>query len=63
MVRLHPLENLYFNALAGTHPELRYEYDYRTLSFRQGLAWIAQHDARPRIRVRSNLHVAAMQPL
>jgi hypothetical protein len=60
MVRLHPLENLYFNALAGSHPELRYEYDYWALSFRQGLAWIAQHDARPHIRVRSNLHVAAI---
>ena len=55
MLRLHPLENLYFNALAGSHPELRYEYDYWGLSTRQGLAWIIQHDARPRIRVRSNL--------
>lgn len=55
MVRLHPLENLYFNALAGSHPELRYEYDYWALSFRQGLEWIARHDARPHIRVRTNM--------
>lgn len=55
MVQLHPLENLYFNALAGTHPELRYEYDYWGLSFRQGLAWVLRHDARPVIRVRTNL--------
>jgi hypothetical protein len=54
MVRLHPLECLYFNAFAGKHPELRYEYDYWGLSFRQGLEWIVRHDARPRIRVRSN---------
>ncbi|MGI4969854.1 MAG: hypothetical protein ACRYGH_12935 [Janthinobacterium lividum] len=54
MVALHPLQNLYFNALAGSHPELRYEYDYWGLSLRQGLAWIAGHDARPRIRVATN---------
>ena len=57
MLRLHPLENLYFNALAGVHPELRYEYDYWGLSLRQGLEWIARHDARRRIRVRTNLVV------
>ena len=55
MVRLHPLENLYFNALAGSHPERRYDYDYWGLSLRQGLAWIAAHDARPGLRVRTNL--------
>jgi hypothetical protein len=55
MVQLHPLENLYFNALAGPHPELRYEYDYWGLSFRQGLAWVLRHDSRPRIVVRTNL--------
>jgi hypothetical protein len=54
MVRLHPLECLYFNKFAGTHPERRYEYDYWNLSFRQGLEWIVRHDARPHIRVRSN---------
>jgi len=55
MAQLHPLENLYFNALAGPHPELRYEYDYWGLSFRQGLAWVLRHDARPFIRVRTSL--------
>jgi hypothetical protein len=54
MMTLHPLQNLYFNALAGSHPELRYEYDYWGLSLRQGLAWIAAHDKRPLIRVNSN---------
>lgn len=55
MVQLHPLENLYFNALAGPHPELRYEYDYWGLSFRQGLEWMVRHDTRPVIRVRTNI--------
>jgi hypothetical protein len=55
MAQLHPLENLYFNALAGPHPEQRYEYDYWGLSFRQGLAWVLRHDSRPLIVVRTNL--------
>ena len=58
MMQLHPLENLYFNALAGPHPELRYEYDYWGLSFRQGLEWVLRHDDRPIIWVRTNLPAA-----
>ena len=54
MVQLHPLECLYFNGLAGSHPELRYEYDYWGLSLRQGMAWILAHDSRPLIRVQTN---------
>ena len=54
MVELHPLENLYFNALAGPHPEQRYEYDYWGLSLRQGMAWILVHDHRPLVRVQTN---------
>ncbi|TDN36269.1 hypothetical protein E4631_08455 [Hymenobacter sp. UV11] len=60
MISLHPLECLYFNAFAGTHPELRYEYDYWNLSFRKGLEWIVQHDARPHIRVTGNNEYAAL---
>ena len=58
MTQLYPVNNLYFNALAGPHPELRYEYDYWGLSFRQGLAWLVRHDARPVIVVRTNLAAA-----
>jgi len=53
MVQLHPLENIYFNALAGPTPERAYETDYWCLSYRQGLAWIAAHDSRPTVRVYS----------
>jgi hypothetical protein len=60
MAQLHPLENLYFNALAGAHPELRYEYDYWGLSFRQGLQWILRHDSRPHIRVQTNLSISGI---
>ena len=55
MVRLHPLENMYFNALAPTQTDRYYDGDYWGLSYSQGLAWIAQHDARPRIKVFSSL--------
>jgi hypothetical protein len=58
MTQLHPLENLYFNALAGAHPEQRYEYDYWGLSLRQGLEWVLRHDDRPVVRVRTNLPAA-----
>lgn len=54
MVRLHPLENLYFNALAPTPIERYYETDYWSLSQRTGLEWVAQHDSRPLVRVTSN---------
>jgi hypothetical protein len=55
ITQLHPLQNLYFNALAGAHPEQRYEFDYWGLSFRQGLAWVLRHDSRPHIVVSTNL--------
>ena len=53
MVRAHPNEQVYFNALAGPHASLaeRYEMDYWGLSFRQGLEYIARHDKRPHIKV------------
>lgn len=56
IAQLHPLENLYFNTLAGAHPELRYEYDYWGLGSRQGLQWIVRHDTRSTIRVSTNMY-------
>ncbi|RZL14199.1 MAG: hypothetical protein EOO62_06110, partial [Hymenobacter sp.] len=47
---MHPLQNTYFNALAGRHVESRFEIDYWTGSYRQGLAWIVAHDRRPHLR-------------
>lgn len=53
MVRAHPNEQVYFNALAGSRASLaeRYEMDYWGLSFRQGLEYIARHDKRAHIKV------------
>jgi hypothetical protein len=51
MVRDHPLQNVYFNALAGNHAEEMFEVDYWGLSFRQGLEYIVANDDRPHITV------------
>ena len=51
MVALHPLQNVYFNALVGKDAAQRYEMDYWMLSYYQGLQWVAQHDGRPHIVV------------
>lgn len=51
MVRDHPLQNVYFNLLAGPRVEERFELDYWGLGYRQSLAYIAAHDPRPHITV------------
>jgi uncharacterized membrane protein len=51
MVLLHPLQNVYFNALAGKDIELHYEVDYWQLAYYPGLQWIMKHDNRPHIVV------------
>ena len=51
MAAMHPLQNTYFNALAGPNVETRYDVDYWLLSYNQGLRWILAHDDRPTIRV------------
>jgi hypothetical protein len=54
MVQLHPLENLYFNALAPTPVGDNYETDYWSMGVIQGLEWVVRHDGRPHIRIGSN---------
>ncbi|AMR28613.1 hypothetical protein A0257_16910 [Hymenobacter psoromatis] len=51
MARLHPFENLYFNALAPANPERYYDTDYWFMSTRSGLEWVLQHDPRPQVRI------------
>ena len=55
MVRYHPYQNVYFNFLAGPKMSVikgRFSLDTWGLSSRKGLEFIAQTDARKRIRVR-----------
>ena len=39
----HPFENVYFNFLAGKHPEKKFDLDYWGLSYRQGLEYLVEH--------------------
>ncbi|TGE05495.1 hypothetical protein [Hymenobacter fodinae] len=49
MVEAHPLQNVYFNLLAGDDVVHRFEMDYWGLSYRAGLEYILATDPRPRI--------------
>ncbi len=48
-----PLQNLYFNQLAGTELEKRWELDYWSLSNRQALEWILSRDSRKQISIQT----------
>ncbi|MBF9223734.1 hypothetical protein [Hymenobacter ruricola] len=51
MVRDHPLQNVYFNVLAGRHVAERFEMDYWGLGYRQDLEYIIEHETRPVVTV------------
>jgi hypothetical protein len=53
MVRDHPLQNVYFNLLAGPHVDQRFEMDYWGLGYKESLLYIAARDSRPLITVYS----------
>jgi hypothetical protein len=51
IVRYHPYQNVYFNALAGKDVESNFELDYWGLSFREGLDFILRVDPADKVRV------------
>jgi len=51
MIRNHPHQNIYFNALAGKNLIENFDVDYWGLSNKQALEWIAANDNRPQISV------------
>jgi hypothetical protein len=51
MIRSHPLQNVYFNSLAGRDVKKRFEVDYWGMSNLKSLQYIAAHDDRPLIKV------------
>jgi hypothetical protein len=53
MIRFHPLQNLYFNFLAGKRSKIisRFDVDYWGLSYRKCLEAILRHDKRSSIRI------------
>lgn len=51
MWRAHPLQNVYFNVLAGSNHKARYDLDYWGLANRMALEYILRHDPSPTITV------------
>jgi len=51
MWKAHPLENLYFNVLAGKNVRAGYEMDYWGLGNRKALEYILEHDNSPVLTV------------
>ena len=51
MWKAHPLENVYFNVLAGKNVKARYDMDYWGLGNRRALEYILEHDNSPVITV------------
>jgi hypothetical protein len=54
MGRAHPLQNVYFNALAGSNLKARFDLDYWGLANRMALEYILRHDPSPAITVRAD---------
>jgi hypothetical protein len=49
-----PLQNVYFNQLAGEKIAVNWELDYWSLSNRQALDWILSKDSREQISIQTN---------
>lgn len=59
MIQAHPLQNVYFNGLAGSNLKERFDLDYWGLANKLALERIAAQDSRPDIRV----YAASFTPL
>ncbi len=60
MVRAHPYQNVYFNALAGPTASLRdrFELDYWGLAVRQGLEYVLSHDPSDPVYVKAGSFIS-----
>ena len=54
MVKAHPLQNVYFNALAGSNWKANYDLDYWGLANRGALEYIVKNDSSPMISISTN---------
>ncbi|MBD0255220.1 MAG: glycosyltransferase family 39 protein [Cytophagales bacterium] len=63
MVKNHPYQHVYFNALAGRNIETRFERDYWGLSYRQALDYIFRTDGRSNLLISANLSKPAKSNL
>lgn len=53
MVRAHPMQNVYFNVLAGSEWRRTYELDYWGLANRAALEYVLAHDRSPMFTLRA----------
>ena len=53
MIRAHPMQNVYFNVLAGSDWRRTYEVDYWGLGNRAALEYLLAHDPSPTFTLRS----------
>ena len=53
MIRAHPMQNVYFNVLAGSEWRRTYEVDYWGLGNRAALEYLVAHDPSPSFTVRA----------
>jgi hypothetical protein len=53
MVRAHPMQNVYFNVLAGSDWRRTYELDYWGLGNRAAFEYLLAHDPSPSFTVRA----------
>lgn len=51
MIKNHPYQNVYFNFMAGSNLQQRFEMDYWGLSYKQALEYIAENDPSPTINI------------
>ncbi len=58
MWRAHPLQNVYFNGLAGSNLMARYELDYWGLGTRRALEYVLAHDPSESINVLASNYMA-----
>ena len=53
MCQVHPMQNVYFNPLAGRKLRARFDLDYWGLGNRKALEYILAHDSSPHISVQA----------
>lgn len=61
MIRAHPLQNVYFNSLAGRNVIERFELDYWGLAVRPALEYLLAHEPADRIEVLAASWIAPLE--
>jgi len=51
IIKLHPHQHVYFNALAGNDPMKNFEGDYWGTTYRKGIEWISENTTEDTVRI------------